>query len=296
MKIDNILQAIKQKYKLIGNADISTIKYIKSLEDADEHSLIWIKSSQKNPINIIRKSKERLIICDSKVELPDDLMSDKCLILVDDPRLALFNVLKNLFTVKKKYDIHPTALINTKAAISETVSIGANSVVGDCTINKNTIIGNNVVIHDGVYIGRNVIIKSGAVIGSTGFGYIKNGDEYEGFNHIGSVVIKDNVEIGANTTIDRGVLGNTTIGSGTKISNLVHIAHNVLIGKNVIIASSVDIVGSACIGLNSWIGPSAVIRNGITIGENAIVGMGAVVVKDVKDCVTVVGNPARNNN
>jgi len=106
------------------------------------------------------------------------------------------------------------------------------------------------------------------------------------------VIIEDDVEIRANVNIDRGNLGDTVIGAGTKIDCLTHIAHNVQIGKNCIIVCLVCIAGSAQIGDNSWIAPGAIIRNKIKVGKNVVVGMGAVVTKDVEDDITVVGNPA----
>lgn len=143
-------------------------------------------------------------------------------------------------------------------------------------------------IHPTVKIGQ------GACIGFDGFGYVR--DEHGllvKMPHTGNVVIEENAEIGSNTCIDRAVVGSTVIGAGTKIDNLVHIAHGVKVGKNCLIVAGAVIGGSCEIGNNCFIGINASIKNKVKIGNNVTVGMGAVVVKDVPDGVTVVGNPAR---
>ena len=126
-----------------------------------------------------------------------------------------------------------------------------------------------------------------------GFGFVKINGEWQRFPHYGDVKIGKDVEIGRNTCIDRGSLAHTVIGDGTKIDNLVHVAHNVKIGKRCLITAGAILGGSCEIGDDCFIGIGALIRNGIKIGAGATVGMGAVVTKDVPEGVTVVGNPAR---
>lgn len=131
-------------------------------------------------------------------------------------------------------------------------------------------------------------------IGGAGFGFVFEDDQTSWrVPHLGRVILHDRVEIGSNTCIDRGCLGDTVIGEATKIDNLVHIAHNVKIGKNCHIVAHACIAGSAKIGSGTWVGPHAVIRNGITVGKNCLIGMGAVVTKDVPDGWTVAGVPAK---
>ena len=145
-----------------------------------------------------------------------------------------------------------------------------------------------------VSIGQRVRIGAGARIGFDGFGYEKNeGGAWEHFPHIGGVNIGDDVDIGKNTCIDRGTLGDTVIGDGTKIDNLVHVAHNVEIGRNCMIIALTCIGGGVIIGDDSYVGIGSSIRDQVKIGEKTFIGMGAVVVKNVEDNVTVVGNPAR---
>ncbi len=153
--------------------------------------------------------------------------------------------------------------------------------------------GNNVIL-DKTIIGNNVVINPGTVIGSEGFGYQRREDKkLEKFPHFGGVIIEDDVEIGSNTSIDRGTLKNTIIRKGSKIDNLVHIAHNVEIGEYCLIIANSMIGGSAKIKKYSWVAPSASILNGIEIGENSTIGMGAVVVKSVPNNQTWAGVPAR---
>jgi UDP-3-O-[3-hydroxymyristoyl] glucosamine N-acyltransferase len=146
-----------------------------------------------------------------------------------------------------------------------------------------------------IQIGNNVYRDRGVVIGSEGFGYERNEKgEIEKFPHIGGVIIGNDVDIGANTCIDRGSLEDTVIGDGTKIDNLVHVGHNAKIGKHVLITALSLIGGSAEIGDYATIWSAAVIKDHVRIGHHAIIGAGAVVIKDVKPYETVVGVPARN--
>jgi len=138
------------------------------------------------------------------------------------------------------------------------------------------------------------MIHAGAVIGSDGFGYTRNEEGLvEKFPHMGGVVIEDDVEIGANTCIDRGALGNTFIGRSVKIDNLVHIAHNVVIEENSFIIANAMIAGSVQIGKNAWIAPSASVLQQLKIGDNALVGVGSVIRENVPANETWAGVPAR---
>lgn len=159
-------------------------------------------------------------------------------------------------------------------------------------LTNNTQIGKNTVLKNCI-IGDNVIIGANCSIGFQGLG-IEMGDEgYERFPHIGKVIIEDNVEIGSNVCIDRGSLGDTVIKSGVRVDNLVHIAHNAIIGHDTAIIANAMIAGSTVIGDNAWIGPGSSIIDGVTIGDNALVGIGAVVLSDVETGATMIGNPAK---
>lgn len=181
--------------------------------------------------------------------------------------------------------VHPSVTLGPGAVIESGVVVGEG-----CTI------GANAVLTRGTRIGRHTEIQCGAVVGDAGFGFERDpGHLPLRMLHLGGVLIGDHVEIGANTCIARGALGDTVLEDHVKINNLVHIAHNCRIGAGTLIGACADLCGSISVGRNCWIAPNVSIRQKLVIGEEAIVGMGAVVVKDVPAGVTVCGNPARRH-
>lgn len=250
---------------------------ISKIIPGEKNALSFCKYEGRKASELIRNSRSSIIICSSRLELIFLGFSDKTLILTPQPRLAFMKVANQFFSWRKIHSgIHPTAIIFPRVKIHPSAYIGPHCVISNTEI------------------GKRVIINAGTIIGTEGFGYMpdENGELVQ-FPHIGSVIIEDDVEIGANVCIDRGALGNTIIGRGTKIDNLVHVAHNVKIGKNCQIICQVGIGGSVEIGDNCFVGIGASIRNQKKIGNNVFIGMGAVVVKDVPDNMTVAGNPAR---
>ncbi|MFC2091154.1 UDP-3-O-(3-hydroxymyristoyl)glucosamine N-acyltransferase [Elusimicrobiota bacterium] len=238
------------------------------------------------------------------------------LVRVERPDLAFSKVLENLYGsrqhsvkgISSKSVIDPTAIVDKCVDVGDFVKIGERVRIG-CntkiypgvylgeyvTIGENCIIYPNVVIMDSVNIGNNVIVHAGSVIGSDGFGYTTNEGVHTKVPQVGSVKIADNVEIGANVTIDRGSPGDTSIGEGTKIDNLVQIAHNVRIGKNCFIVSQVGIAGSAVIGDNAVLAGQAGVVGHINIGSNAKIGAQAGVTRDIKSGQLVSGYPAMDH-
>ncbi|MBX7055702.1 MAG: UDP-3-O-(3-hydroxymyristoyl)glucosamine N-acyltransferase [Pyrinomonadaceae bacterium] len=213
-------------------------------------------------------------------------------IYVDDPRLA-FSIVCEILHPPKRLDpaIHPTAVISPTVKIGDGVFIGAHVTIGegsvigdDCqirpgsqigdnvTIGSGSILSSNVIIGDGCTLGSNVVLHAGVVIGTDGFGFARDKDRYVKFPQIGTVMIEDDVEIGANTCIDRGALGETRIGEGTKIDNLVQIAHNVKIGKRVVIAGQSGIAGSSVIEDDVVIAGQVGISDHVTIKQGAVIG------------------------
>ena len=182
--------------------------------------------------------------------------------------------------------------IGNKVKIGSKTSIGSNTVIEqNVQIGENCLIGSNITIRNSV-IGKDVVIQDGCKIGIKGFGFIPMNDKNFRFPHIGKVVLKDNVEIGANCTIDRGSIGDTVIGENTYLDNQVHMAHNVRIGKNCMIAGQVGFAGSATIGNNVSIGGQAGISGHLKIGNNVKIGGGSGVVKNIPDNTTMMGYPA----
>lgn len=182
-----------------------------------------------------------------------------------------------------------------KAEIHPTVQMGENVVIEKgCKILENVILEHNVVIHSGTTVGKNSRIRANSSIGGDGFGFerLENGRPIR-FPHIGGVEIGENVEIGSNTCVVRGVLSNTIICNNVKIDNLVHIAHNCIIDDGAFIIAGAEVSGSVHIGENAWIGPNASILQKVIIGKNSLVGLGAVVTKNIPENTIYAGNPAK---
>ncbi len=185
------------------------------------------------------------------------------------------------------------------AYISENTNIGDNTLIhpqvyiGEgCTIGNNTILYPGVKIYSGSKIGNNCIIHSGAVIGSDGFGFAPEGDIYKKIPQMGIVIIEDNVEIGANTTIDRAVMDATIIHHGVKLDNLIQIAHNVEVGANTVMAAQVGISGSTKIGEHCMMGGQVGLGGHITIGNNVNIGAQSGIISNIKDDAKIIGAPA----
>ena len=293
IKVKEILYLLNEADIVIGDTD-HYFNNVPPSEFVNEESLDWINPIKKNKLEYLLNSKAKVIICDKSINKPEELSSTKCLILVENPKLTFLRIASNFFLPKVEFCIHPTATIHPAANISNKCYIGPYSYIGKSTIGDETIIYGHCHIYDRVTIGSHVTIHAGTVIGADGFGYQRNEKgEFEKFPHIGGVIIKDCVEIGANTCIDRGALGNTIIEEGAKIDNLVHIAHNVKVGKHTAVIAHAMIGGSTVIGDYSWVAPSVALRDQISIGDKTIVGMGAVVTKNIPDGETWTGSPAK---
>ena len=173
--------------------------------------------------------------------------------------------------------------------------IGKNVIIEkNVKIGKNVTIGHNSVIREDTVIGNNVIIGCSCTIGGVGFGYTKNEKgNYEQIFHSGNVILKDDVEIGNSTNIEKASIGSTIIGKNCKIGHLVSIGHSCKISENCIITTFANISGSCEIGKNVWIGPKANLHQKMKVGDNSVVGMSSVVIKSVPSNSTVFGFPAK---
>lgn len=267
--------------------------YIDNLADVahvNETTLDWVKPKNPDRQQIVEKSKANVVLIDEGVSP----VAGKVLIVVKNPKRALAKVGNAFFVERPQPGIHPTAIIDAQAKIGEDVYIGPYSVIGKASIGAGCVIDSNVRIYDGVILGKGCDIKAGAVLGGAGFGFEKDedGNRFR-FPQVGRLIIGDDVEVGANTCIDRGALSDTVIGNHTKINNLCHIAHNNKIGRNVVIAGCVNVSGSCVIEDNVWISPNVSLRGFNHLGAGCTVGTGAVVTKDIPAGETWVGNPAR---
>jgi len=296
IKLTKVLDALGDAVITVIGPTERIITHPAPIQEAqDERAITFSRHGGAKGLQLIQDTKAGVVICKDDPPLGELATSGKTFIIVEKPRLSFLRLVRTLFVEPKPRGIHPTAVINPETNIHPDAFIGPFTYVGSkCEIGAGTVIYGHVHIYSKTRIGRNVIIHAGTVIGADGFGYERNErGELEKFPHVGGVVIEDNVEIGANTCVDRGTLGNTVIREGAKVDNLVHIAHNVVVGRHAAVIAHAMVGGSTRIGDYAWIAPSACLRDVISIGERAIVGLGALVVKDVQDGTTVMGVPAR---
>ena len=263
------------------------VNNLSTLEKASSESLSFLSNSKYS--KFISSSKAQAIIVHDSFDIKDK----RNYLVNSDPYLAYAKA-SSLF---KKYvfeidnaAIHPSATISNDSSIGENVSIGANVVIGpNCNIGDNVIIKSNCSIVQDVTIGENSIIHNGTVLGSDGFGYAPTKTGYVKIEQIGKLLIKKNVEIGANCTIDRGALLDTEIHEGVKLDNQIQIAHNVIIGKNSAIAASCAVAGSTIIGKNFQMGGLSGVLGHLNICDNVTVGAHTLITKDIKESGNYVG-------
>lgn len=275
---------------VLGDASGVYIDNLADVAHVNETTLDWVTPKNPNLQQIVESRKANVLLVDEG----GAAVAGKVLIVVKNPKRALAKVGNAFFVERPQPGIHPTAIVDTEAEIGEDVFIGPYSVIGKAKIGDGCVIDSNVRIYDGVILGKGCDIKAGVVLGGAGFGFEKdeNGNRFR-FPQVGRLIIGEDVEVGANTCIDRGALSDTFIGDHTKINNLCHIAHNNKIGCNVVITGCVNVSGSNVIDDNVWIAPNASIRGFIHLGEGCTVGMGAVATKDIPAGETWIGNPAR---
>jgi UDP-3-O-[3-hydroxymyristoyl] glucosamine N-acyltransferase len=248
--------------------------------------------------------------------VPFDFSSNyRTVIRVATPRTAFARVLSRFHpTQELKPGIHPTAIIGAAVDLGALANVGPHVVIGDgsrigiaasigagCSIGKRVSIGEgcmlhaNVTIYDNVDIGRGTILHSGCVIGADGFGFVLEGDHYEKFPQVGRVEIGADVEIGANSCVDRAALGVTSIGDGTKLDNMVHVAHNCRIGRHVVVAAQTGFSGGVVVEDYAIIGGQVGIGDKARIESRAVLGSGCGILtsKIVRSGQVVWGTPAR---
>jgi UDP-3-O-[3-hydroxymyristoyl] glucosamine N-acyltransferase len=293
--------------RVTGDGSI-LIKGVASLETAREGEIAFVEDDRL--LESAQKSRASCLI------VPEgSRVGAKSLIEAARPKLAFALIAELLHPPERRApSVHPTAVVAASAEVSDTAFVGAyvqvgegarvgagtqvhaGSIIGDgVQIGRDCVIHPNVVLYDGVTVGGRVILHAGVVVGADGFGYVRSEDGYHKFPQIGTVLIEDDVEVGAHTCIDRGALGRTRIGRGTKIDNLVQIAHNVEIGERVVIAAQTGISGStvieddAVVGGQVGMGDHARVQSGAVIGSKA----GILPGKIVRAGAVVWGIPAR---
>ena len=288
-----------------GDSD-RTITNVRPLGEAGASDLTFLANPKYR--HLLEKSEAGAVLVSRELE-----GESSAWIRVPDPYFALAQVLEKWFTpARPSAGVSPLSVVDASARIGANVSvgpfvsIGAEAELGDdvvlhagVSVGEGAIIGSGSILYSNVSvyrkcrIGQRCIVQAGAVIGSDGFGFAT----HEGIHHkivqIGIVRIEDDVEIGAGTTIDRAALGETVIGQGTKIDNLVQIGHNVRIGRHCLIAALAGIAGSTEIGDYSVFGGQAGVSGHLKIGSRVLVGAQAAVMKNWDGPVTLSGSPAR---
>jgi UDP-3-O-[3-hydroxymyristoyl] glucosamine N-acyltransferase len=293
IRLQEILSVLGQEHEVLGSHNVAIDK-VSTASEADQHSLVWLASQPGDAGLFIANCPAAVFLLPLPAPSGLDVPKDKAVVFIKDSRLAAITVLARFFRKRLIWGWHPTATVDPGAQIDPETYIGPHTYVGKCRIGKGCILYGNNYLYDGVTLGNDVTIHAGTVIGTDGFGYHSGNDkEWMKFEHVGGVEIGSGVEIGANTCIDRGTLGNTVIGDGTKIDNLVHIAHNAQVGRHCLVIAHAMIGGSCVIGDHAWVAPNAAILQKTTIGQGATVGLGAVVLKDVPPKETWAGVPAK---
>jgi UDP-3-O-[3-hydroxymyristoyl] glucosamine N-acyltransferase len=292
--------------ELVGDPSIEIIG-IAGIEEAKAGDLTFLANPKYKAF--LEKTSASCVIVGKEVK-----KAKVSLIRHPNPYFAFSKAVELFFEKKKEYPktIHPNAFLGKGVKLGKEIHLGpyvvmednvelkdnvivlAGSFVGEgSVVGENCLIYPHVTIRENVKIGKNVIIHSGTVIGSDGFGYAKDKGIHHKIPQVGMVIIEDDVEIGANVTIDRATLGATRIGKGTKIDNLVQIGHNVVIGEHCIIVAQVGIGGSTKIGNNVVLGGQVGLVGHIKIGDNVMIGAQSGVTKDIPDNTTIFGCPAR---
>lgn len=274
------------------------VRGVSSIYEAGEQDLTFCAWDGDKAISAISRSRAGMILC--KKSLRDVAVPNKNsqLVFLDNPRLTFVHFVNRVRNEQRQGSISAN---NTNATIARSVKIGNNCKIGSLTfIGEDCIIGDNVVIEDGVSlkncrIGDGSIIQCGVAIGSDGFAYERYPQgRLERFPHLGGVVIGKNVEICANSSIARGSLSDTTIGDGTKLDALVHLAHNVQVGRDCQLAAGTIIGGSTTMGDSCWTGLNSTLKNQIHLGNGVLVAAGACVINDFPDGEIVAGVPAKS--
>jgi UDP-3-O-[3-hydroxymyristoyl] glucosamine N-acyltransferase len=286
-----------------------SIRGVASLEEAGSGDITFLANPRY--ARALETTRAGAVIVPAGCTVPPGVAA----LRVEDPYFAFLRVLE-LFNTRSPGDIadgiHPLACIHRDASLGEDVSVGPYAVIGPgvvlgdrtvvgpgtvilrgSSVGKDCLFYPNVTVMDGCVIGDRVILHAGTVVGSDGFGFAPHGGIFRKIPQIGTVEIGDDVEIGANTCIDRAAFGVTRIERGTKIDNLVQIAHNVRIGSDTVIAAQAGISGTTIIGSGVRLGGQAGLSGHLTVGDGSSVGAQAGVTKSVPPGITVSGYPAK---
>ena len=270
------------------------ISHVATIQEAREGAVTFIANA--NYEKFLATTKASVVIVSEKLIAPT---KHPALIRVKDPFAALATTLE-IFNPRKSmkvHGVHRSSVVSASAKVHQSTTVMAHCYIGEnVTIGENCIIHPNVTIYDGTSIGNNVIVGAGTVIGYDGFGFAPMGDgTFRKVPQIGNVLIEDDVEIGANCTIDRATISHTIIKKGVKLDNLIHIAHNVEIGENTVIAAQTGISGSARIGKHNMIAGQVGMIGHIETADNVVIIAQSGVSKSISKSGTYFGSPAKEH-
>ncbi len=309
LDIDTIVEKANGEY--IKRFD-TNLNNVAELDEANTNSVCFFENEAYLPK--LKECKAGLIFVPSNFDVDNNQSSN--LVKVDKPYFTFMVMIKLWLEIDSQAK---ESTISSKSSIASSSKIGENVHVGDfVVIEDNVVIGNDVVIesncvikegtkighnchlypnctiYDNMELGNNVILHAGVVIGADGFGYILYNGIQEKVPQVGNVTIEDNVEIGANSCIDRGTIGSTIIKENTKLDNLVQIGHNVNIGDNTIICSQVGIAGSTTIGSQVYLAGQVGVADHVTVGDRTMAGAKSGIHGNVKSDKLLLGYPARD--
>ncbi len=289
---------------VVGDGE-TEISGVASVEEAQAGEITFIANPKYLP-KLAETSASAVIVSKEVTR------ADKPLLCVTHPHLAFAKILTLFFDkpyqpkgidsnawvsptamLGKDLTIYPFAYVGDRSSIGDRVTLYPGAYVGeDSAIGEDSILYSNVSVYSGAIIGKRVILHSGVVVGGDGFGYVKEGEKNVKIPQVGKVEIEDDVEIGANSTVDRAALGKTVIRRGTKIDNLVQVAHSVVIGENSILCAQAGISGSTKLGSNVTLAGQVGVVDHVEIGDNVIVGAQAGVTHNLPGNQAYVGSPA----
>ena len=300
MKLSEIAEAVDGALHGDGSVEI---RGVASLEDAEEGTITFLADGRQS----CRLSSSR---ASAFIVPPGVDAGNVPFIVSDNPQLAFAEAVRLFQSPPSRRGIDPGAFIEEGVEIGADVTIYPNVYVGEdvvlgdgvtlypgvyvgpnSRIGRDSVLYPNVMIGDGTEIGERVVIHGGAVIGADGYGYIWDGERHRKIPQVGKVVIEDDVEIGANCTIDRAALGRTIIRRGTKIDNLVQVAHNCDIGENTLLVAQVGISGSVKVGRRVIMAGQVGVADHLRIGDGAIIGAKSGITKNIGDGAKVSGYP-----
>ena len=291
-----------------GNEDAAVCTFAK-IEEGHEGAISFLSNPKYT--HYIYETKSTIVLVNEDLELEHPVSTT--LIRVKNAYEAVARLLQLYESMKpKKKGIDPTAIIAASAKVGQDVYIGAYAVIGEGTVvgdgtqiyphvvigdgvqmGKGCLIYPNVTIYQGCQVGNNVTIHAGSVIGADGFGFAPNQEGYDKIPQIGIVIIEDNVEIGANTCVDRSTMGQTIIHKGVKLDNLIQVAHNCEIGENTVMSAQVGMAGSTKIGAWCMVGGQAGFAGHIAVADKTFVGAQCGVIGNTKgNGEQLIGSPA----